>query len=241
MSDDESGLSDDTESESTESADFESGDKTVEGAGLSKGWAKFQAITPLITPVVVAAVGFYFTGKVNQTIQRSQLQFNYVKEMQELLSKLGESKTTAEEAKTTAVALAAFGSYSIPPLLNEIESGQPNRQAAAEYGLRAVALADPKSTCPILGRVLENRTAAYNWMTNRAAIRILGSANCENGPPILQGYLSRLNAAGSSGEAFKKFAATLADEPPATRENLDQLKSEVDKSLKLLEQGRMQR
>lgn len=241
MSEDESGLSDDTESESEESAGGESGESTMEGAGLSRAWAKFQAITPLLTPVVVAAVGFYFTGKVNQTIQRSQLQFNYVKEMQELLSKLGDSKTTAEDAKTTAVALAAFGSYSIPPLLNEIESGESNRQTAAEYGLRAVALSDPLNTCPTLGRVLENRTAAYNWMTDRAAIRILGSANCDNGPTILQGYLSRLNAAGSSDEAFQAFAATLADEPSATRENVDQLKSEVNKSLKLLEQGRMQR
>jgi hypothetical protein len=189
---------------------------------------------------VLAAIGYFLTGSVNQAVQKGQLQFNYVKEMQELLSKLGDSKTTLEEAKTTAVALAAFGSYSIPPLLNEIQSGGLNRQAAGEYGLRAVALADPKNACPALGRVLENRTAAYNWLTHRAAIRILGAANCERAQPILTGYQFRLNGAASSPDGFTAFQSTLAGDPSVTKETVDQLKSEVDKTLKLLEQGRLQ-
>jgi hypothetical protein len=243
MGDDESKLDisgDDTaEPELPESPGGESA-KNTEAKGPKDGWDKLQALAPLITGVVLAAIGYFLTGSVNQAVQKSQLQFNYVKEMQDLLVKLGDPKTTLEEAKTTAVGLAAFGSYSIPPLLNEIQSGELNRPAAGEYGLRAVALADPVNACPALGRVLENRTAAYNWLTHRAAIRILGRANCPMAPPVLYHYQVRLNAAASSADGFTAFQATLADDPGLTKETVDQLKAEVDKTLKLLEQGRLQ-
>jgi hypothetical protein len=214
--------------------------KTKETDKPKDGWDKLQALSPLITGIVLAAVGYFLTGSVNQAVQKSQLQFNYVKEMQELLAKLGDSRTTLEEAKTTAVALATFGSYSIPPLLNEIQSGELNRSAAGEYGLRAVSLADPNNACPALGRVLENRTAAYNWLTHRAAIRILGTANCQVALPVLTSYRARLKAAASSQAEFNAFQATLGDDPGLTRETVDQMKSELDKSLKLLEPGRQQ-
>ena len=139
---------DSAEAEPPESHGAESG--KTEGKGPKDGWDKLQALAPLITGVVLAVVGYFLTGSVNQAVQKSQLQFNYVKEMQDLLVKLGDPKTTLEEAKTAAVGLAAFGSYSIPPLLNEIQSGELNRPAAGEYGLRAVALADPLNACPAL-------------------------------------------------------------------------------------------
>src|SRR5262249_15021800 len=184
-------LEDVAESESEESSGEEGGGEKGESKGPKDNWDKLQALSPLITGVVLAAIGYFLTGSVNQAFQKSQLQFNYVKEMQELLGKLGDPKTTPEEAKTTAVALAAFGSFSVAPLLNEIQSGELNRPAAGEYGLRVVALADPGNTCPVLGRVLENRSAAYNWLTHRAAIRILGSANCQTARSVLEHYRGR--------------------------------------------------
>jgi hypothetical protein len=223
---------------SPESPSVRSGTKT-EAKAKKDGWDILQALSPLITGVALALIGYWLTGVADHAVKRSQLQFDYVKEMQELLVKLGDRKTTQEEAKTTAVALAAFGSYSIPPLLNEIQSGELNRPVAGEYGLRAVALADPTSACPALGRVLENRTAAYNWLTHRAAIRILGSANCQIARPVLADYQSRLNRAAST-DGFTAFQETLAADPAVTKETVDQLKSEMDKSLKLLEQGRLQ-
>jgi hypothetical protein len=222
-----------------ESSGGESGEK-LEGKGPKDRWDKLQALSPLITGVVLASIGAFLTSSVNQAVQKSQLQFNYVKEMQELLMKLGDSKITLEEAKTTAVALSAFGSYAIAPLLNEIQSGELNRPAAGEYGLRAVALADPKNACAALGHVLENRTAAYNWLTHRAAIRILGRANCQMARSTLARYQIRLNGAASSPDGFTAFHVTLADDPGVTKETVDQLKSELDKTLKLLEQGRLQ-
>jgi hypothetical protein len=227
------------EPESPESPSGEGGEKK-ESKGPKDNWDRLQALSPLITGVVLAAIGYFLTGSVNQAFQKSQLQFNYVKEMQELLSKLGDSKTTLEEARTTAVALAAFGSFSIAPLVNEIQSGKLNRPDAGEYGLRAVALADPVNACPALGRVLENRTAAYNSLTHRAAVRILGSANCQTTRPVLVRYGVRLSAAVSSQNGFVAFQQTLADEPAVTKETVDLLKSEVEKTLKLLEQGRVQ-
>ncbi|HUI56581.1 MAG TPA: hypothetical protein VLY04_16510 [Bryobacteraceae bacterium] len=237
--DDEPEFDDSAEAEPPEPGGGESGEK-AEAKGPKDFWDKLQALSPFVTGVVLAAIGYFLTGSVNKTVQKSQLQFNYVKEMQELLAKLGDSKTTLEEAKTTAVALAAFGSYSIPPLLNEIQSGELNRPAAGEYGLRAAALADPANACPALTRVLENRTAAYNWLTDRAAIRILGSAGCPKAQPVLAGYRVRLSAAASSPDGFTAFQATLADEPTVTKETVDQLKSEVGKSMKLLEQAGLQ-
>jgi hypothetical protein len=235
---DEPELDDPAEAEPPEAPEAGSGEKT-ESKGPKDNWEKLQALSPLITGVVLAVVGYFLTGSVNQAFQKSQLQFSYVKEMQELLAKLGESKTL-EEAKTTAVALAAFGPYAIPPLLNEIQSGEMNRPAAGEYGLRAVALADPVKACPALGRVLENRTAAYNWLTHRAAVRILGSANCQSARPVIERYKARLQSASSSQESFAAFQESVADEPAVTKETVDLLKSEVEKTLKLLEQGRVQ-
>src|ERR1700683_4192282 len=107
--DDESKLDESAEPEPPESAGGESG-KKKEAKGPKDGWDKLQALAPLITGVVLAAIGYLLTGSVNQAVQKSQLQFNYVKEMQDLLVKLGDPKTTLEEAKTTAVGLAAFGS-----------------------------------------------------------------------------------------------------------------------------------
>ena len=234
---DEPDLSASSEPGLVESSGGELGEKT--GAnGTKDRWDKLQALSPLVTGVVLAAIGYFLTGSVNEGFQRSQLQFSYVKEMQELLTKLGDPKTGPQEAKTTAVALAAFGSYSIPPLLNEIQSAELNRQEAGEYGLRAVALADPKSACPSLGRVLENRTAAYNWFTHRAAIRILGSANCQVARTVLTQYQIRLKEAASSPDGFAAFQAAL-DKPTVTRENVDQLKDELDTTVKLLEQGKL--
>jgi len=236
----ESELEDVAESESEESSGEEGGGEKSESKGPKDNWDKLQALSPLITGVVLAAIGYFLTGSVNQAFQKSQLQFNYVKEMQELLSKLGDPKTTPEEAKTTAVALAAFGSFSIAPLLNEIQSGELNRPAAGEYGLRAVALADPANTCPALGRVLENRSAAYNWLTHRAAIRILGSANCRTVRSVLDHYRARVARAASSPDGFAAFQETLAEEPHVTKETVDLLKAELEKTFKLLEQSTVQ-
>jgi hypothetical protein len=235
----ESELEDVAESESEESSGDEGGEES-ESKGPKDNWDKLQALSPLITGVVLAAIGYFLTGSVNQAFQTSQLQFNYVKEMQELLSKLGDPKINPEEAKTTAVALAAFGSFSIAPLLNEIQSGELNRPAAGEYGLRAVALADPANTCPALGRVLENRSAAYNWLTHRAAIRILGSANCQTARSVLGHYRARLARAASSPDGFAAFQETLTEEPHVTKETVDLLKAELEKTFKLLEQSIVQ-
>lgn len=235
--DDEREVNEPAEPESPESPGGEGGEKK-ESKGPKDNWDKLQALAPLITGVVLAAIGYFLTGSVNQAFQKSQLQFNYVKEMQELLSKLGDSKTTPEEAQTTAVALAAFGSFAIPPMLNEIQSGELNRSDAGEYGLQAVALADPVSACPALGRVLQNRTAAYNSRTHRAAVRILGRANCQSIWPVLADYGARLSRA-SSPEGLIAFQGTLAEKPDVTPETVDLLKKDLEETMKLLEQGKV--
>src|SRR5258705_12819948 len=99
-----------------ESTGGEAGEKTE--AKKSKDiWDKLQALSPLISGVVLAAIGYFLTGSVNQAIQKSQLQFSYLKKLQELLAKLAGSKASLEGDKTKAVAHAWLVYYTLAPFL----------------------------------------------------------------------------------------------------------------------------
>ena len=71
------------------------------------GWEKLQALTPLVSGILVAVVGYFLTGSVNNAIQRQQLQLSNVKEMRELLAQLNTADSTL--ADSAAFTLSAFG------------------------------------------------------------------------------------------------------------------------------------
>ena len=48
-----------------------------------------QSLSPFVTGVVLAIVGYFLTGAVNVALQKQQMQLSNVKEMKELLEKLG--------------------------------------------------------------------------------------------------------------------------------------------------------
>lgn len=144
-------------------------------------WEKFQALSPFVTAVVVAVLGYALNRTVNDALQEQQLLVSNVKEMRELLLQVGSEEVTPEKAKTTALTLAAFGRHAIPPLVNILDTGGEVRGPAAEQGLRAVGLTDRKASCDRMLSVAADANALYTWTTHRFAIRLLGELGCENG------------------------------------------------------------
>jgi hypothetical protein len=53
-------------------------------------WDKFQALSGLLSGLLVAIVGYYLTGLVNESLQERQFQFSSAKDMQELLTRLND-------------------------------------------------------------------------------------------------------------------------------------------------------
>ena len=101
----------------------------------------------------------------------------------------------------------------------------------------ALVFSLPSATAPTI-TFLDATHQAGVAFTHRASIRILGTAGCEDQQSVLLRYQKKLNAAAGSAEGFDGFKDLLADEPVVTKETVDQLKSEVEKTLKLLEQAK---
>jgi hypothetical protein len=153
---------------------------------------------PILTPIVVAALGallaYYLTGYFQQTLDLRKLELEVQKlaleqrktdlsgigQMRELIAQLYKDGITPQEAEAIALSLAAFGDLAAPPLIHAIETGSPNRRTGAEVGLAAAALAAQDPVCGTLARVIDNRTALFNWQTQESAIRLLGQLGCRN-------------------------------------------------------------
>jgi hypothetical protein len=152
-------------------------------------WEKFQALSPFVTAVVVAVLGYALNRTVNDALQEQQLLVSNVKEMRELLLQVGSEEVTPEKARTTALTLAAFGRHAIPPLVNILDSGGEVRGPAAEQGLRAVGLTDRKAACDRMVSVAGDVNGLYTWTTHRFAIRLLGELGCEKAAsPAMQDF-----------------------------------------------------
>lgn len=165
------------------------------------GWDKFQAISPFLTAVVVAVLGFMLNQTVSRALQEQQLLVSNVKEMRDLLLQLGSEDVTKEKAETTALALAAFGRYAIPPLISVLDVGGEVRGPAAETGLRAVGLTDRDAACERMAVVSGDRNGVYTWTTHRFAIRVLGELGCVQAAGDIQALGSLVRRAGQGQDA----------------------------------------
>jgi hypothetical protein len=144
--------------------------------------------------VLGALLAYALTGYFQQTLDLRKLELEVQKlaleqrktdlsgigQMRELIAQLYKDGITPQEAAATALSLAAFGDLAAPPLIHAIETGSPNRRTGAETGLAAAALAAPDPVCGTLGRVIDNRTALFNWQTHESALRLLGQLGCQN-------------------------------------------------------------
>ena len=144
--------------------------------------------------VLGALLAYYLTGYFQQTLDLRKLELEVQKlaleqrktdlsgigQMRELIAQLYKDNITPREAEAIALSLAAFGDLAAPPLIHAIETGSPNRRTGAEVGLAAAALAAQDPVCGTLARVIDNRTALFNWQTHESAIRLLGQLGCQN-------------------------------------------------------------
>src|SRR6185295_13009015 len=80
-----------------------------------------KAAAPLISGVVVAVVGYFLTGSINNAIQKQQLELSNVKEMRQLLLDLSNPDASREQVQATAVTLSAFGRHAVAPLVNLLQ------------------------------------------------------------------------------------------------------------------------
>lgn len=195
-------------------------------------WEKSQIIASILTPVIAGVFGFLLITAVNLSLQRQQLQLTGAKEMQGLLADLGNPDAPLEKAEASAVALSSFGRFAIVPLINELQAGTLNRQIAAEAGLRAIGVEDPEQTCAQLIQTIRNRSRLYSWITHRYALHLLGDLNCQKAIPFLREYERILRP--DTQESVTAYSKYVEDETPPSLENLRNLRSEVERSLQIL-------
>jgi len=192
-----------------------------------------QIFMPIIAGVLLAAVGYFLTGSVNNAINRQQLQLSQVAEMRDLILDLGAPGATRESVEATALTLSAFGEHAIPPLLNMLQSGGSNSYLAAREGLRAVGLTDQEAVCGQLQRVIENRTRLFTWETHRAAIELTGELGCRTSLPLLEDY--RRTVRGSlEREDLMPYAGWLRPRPAPGRAKIAMVDSALTTAIDLL-------
>jgi len=195
------------------------------------GWEKLQALTPLVSGLLVVIVGYFLTGSVNNAIQRQQLQLSNVKEMRDLLAQLDTADTSQAEA--AAFTLSAFGRPAVPALMAALLSGGEVRAPAAERALRAIGLNDSEAVCVPARKVIDNRTGRFSWLAHLSAIRLLGDLECRGARASVEAYAQALGAVRSPADV-SAFASRVDPDPPLDFGAVEQLKTETERTLRIL-------
>jgi hypothetical protein len=192
-------------------------------------WYESGLFSSVLSGVILAAFGFFLTGRLEQAAKDRELNIQSAKEMQELLVKV--STGSRDEAEAAALSLTTYGQYSIPPLIENLQYG-PVRALAAERGLRALALTNAKDVCGELKTVLENRTQLYTAASHEAVIRVLGAANCTNAISAVRQYAELIKRADSGGPAgLIEYQQVVLN---ATASNVTQAKDDLKNTFRLL-------
>ncbi len=194
-------------------------------------WDKVAMLSPFVTAVVVAVLGYALNTTVTRALQEQQLQATNVKEMRELLLQLGAEDVTAEKAETTALALAAFGRYAVAPLVAILDEGGEVRGPAAEKGLRAIGLTDRRAACERLAQVAGDRRGLYVWTTHGVAIRILGDLGCRDAAPVLDGFATAIAGDAAMREVLRDGQRLEAAKLAEVRASLQ---AQIDRSRRLM-------
>jgi len=195
-------------------------------------WEKVQILGSVLTPIVAGILGYFLITTVNLSLQKQQLQLSGAKEMQGLLADLGNPDTSLEKAEASAIALAAYGRFAVVPLINELEAKTLNSQVAAQMGLHAIGVQDHDETCKQLIKTIDNRTKLYSWITHRYSLRLLGELGCQQAIPSLEAYKTSLGS--GTADSVKAYAKFVSDGNPPTLESVNNLKTEIDRSLEIL-------
>jgi hypothetical protein len=193
-----------------------------------KRWYESGLFSSVLSGVILAAFGFFLTGRLEQAAKERELNIQSAKEMQELLVKV--STGSPDEAEAAALSLTTYGRYSIPPLIENLQYA-PSRALAAERGLQALSLTNAIDVCGDLKIVLENRTQLYTAASHTAVIRVLGAANCTSAIPAALQYADLIKRAESNAEGLAEYQQVVRD---ATPSNVKQAEQDLENTFRLL-------
>jgi len=196
-------------------------------------WSKFKAVSPLISTVLVAAMGFWATYSITGAIERERLDLSHLEAMRDLLAAVGTPNAEKTQAEASAVLLGAFGSHAVAPLVHELDMPGEVRPLAALKGLRTAAFNDPEATVAILVRVLENRSGLFSWQTHQYVVSLLGEIGNRQALPIL----NELRVLLSTAEGRNAYKDMVRQEGAPTEKNLSSMQETVDSAIKKLQNG----
>lgn len=196
-------------------------------------WDKVHILMPLIQGVIIALVGYWLTGAVNEAFKRQELQLANAREMRELLKTLQASDTTPEEAQTSAFTLAAFGTPAVAPLVSALAAGGEARAPAAEAALRAIGLSTPAAVCGPMARIVANRSGRFSWLAHQAAIRLLGDLQCLEARAVLARYETLLGDIRAPADV-DRYREAVAAWPPVDLASVEEVRAELERTRRLL-------
>jgi hypothetical protein len=196
-------------------------------------WDKLQALGPLLTGVVLALLGYFLSGSLEQALKRQELQLSNVREMRQLVAEIHGGNITKENALADACTLSAFGAPSVGPLLSILSLGDAVRAPAAEKALRAVGLSEPQAVCAPLIRIIDNRSGQFNYLTHESALRLIGDLECRDALQALQRYQTLLQQM-ASPEKLDSLKGVMDQFPPLDNIAITQLKSAADRAMAIV-------
>jgi hypothetical protein len=201
-----------------------------------RGWLDvFQALSPLITPVLVALVGFVLVERVNVTLRQRQADLASGEAISKLVSTLRDPTVELKAADGAALTLAAYGGDAVLPLISVLEYGSDVTTAAAGKGLRVLGLMHRDATCRGLGQVVDNRTRLFKWTTHQTAIVLIGELGCRDQREDLRRYKTLLDGA-ATAEGLPAYRGTVQGN--VTPGDVDDLERDVNQALAMLERIR---
>jgi len=197
-------------------------------------WYDSQLISTVLSGIILALFGYFLTGQLEQAAKEREISVQSASDMQQVIAKFDTG--TDEDSESAALALSAYGRYSIPILIEKLQD--PAKVSAAEDGLKVLALTTPIDLCSALGSVLQNRTQLYTAASQNEVVDIMGAANCSGKPEIraLREFADLIERADTdtSGHGMADYKQAVRD---ATAGNVADAKVKLKNTLQLLHEN----
>jgi hypothetical protein len=189
------------------------------------------ALSPFLTALLVAWLGFSLKDSVDQALAREELHLTSVSEMQGLLATLRKADVTKEDASAAALTLAAFGHYAIPLLMVTLAEADDVRAPAAEEGLEAIGASEPEAVCKRLHAEVTERSGRHHYTTHIAALRLIGNIPCPAALSAVTAYRAEVEAL-KTPDAIATFSARYRQ--PLAADSVEELRDQLAQTATLL-------
>lgn len=129
----------------------------------------WQVVSSLLPSIIVAAFGFFLTGRVEQALKERQVTVESVKAMGEVLKMLSNPKLLEGALKGPMSQLSMFGVDAIGPIIVLMLSAELP-VAVAKEGLTLIAIRNMVEVCA----ALENAVALRDRFSSSADFKMKG-------------------------------------------------------------------